>query len=320
MSAITNDTRDREMVITRLINAPRERVWEAFTTPEQVKIWWGPEGFTNTIAEMEVKPGGTWRFVMHSADGIDFPNKIVFDKVEAPSLLTYSHMSDDGTAKVLFDTTVTFEEKEDRTLLTMRALFNTAAERERVIKEYGAEEGGKQTISRLETFLYTRKDSTAFVITRELAAPRDLVFDCWTSEEHLQHWWGPKGFVIEVKGFDLRPGGIFHYRMAAPTGEMWGRFVFKEIVKPEKLVFINSFSNPGADITRAPFGIQFPLEVVVQVFFEETATGTRITLKSGPIRSDLEEMDVFAGMHASMQAGFGGTFEQLKAYIEKIKE
>ena len=154
MTAKSNtDTSNRELVVTRLINAPRERVFEAWTNPEQVVQWWGPDGFTNTIHEMEVKPGGVWRFIMHGPDGRDYPNKIVFIEVVKPELLVYKHSGDDGTEDVTHYSTVTFEEQNGKTNLVMRLVFDTAEERERVVKEYGAKEGGIQTINKLEEYL-----------------------------------------------------------------------------------------------------------------------------------------------------------------------
>ena len=153
MAEKTIDTKDREILITRLLNAPRELVWEAWTKPEHVKHWWGPNGFTNTIHEMEVRPGGVWRFIMHGPDGRDFPNKIVFNEVVKPERLVYTHSSDDDNDPNVFHTTVTLEDRDGKTAITMRAVFATAEERDRVVKEYGALEGAKQNVERLATYL-----------------------------------------------------------------------------------------------------------------------------------------------------------------------
>lgn len=150
---LKSDTADRELSITRLINAPRELVWEAWTKPEHVKNWWGPIGFTNTIHEMNVKAGGVWRLTMHGPDGRDYPNKIVFIEVIEPELLVYRHSGDEGTEPVNFHVTVTFEMQGNKTLLTMKSIFESAAELERVDKEYGAKEGMKQHIGRLEEYV-----------------------------------------------------------------------------------------------------------------------------------------------------------------------
>jgi uncharacterized protein YndB with AHSA1/START domain len=147
-------TADREIVTTRLIVAPRELVWRAFTQQEHIHHWWGPNGFTTTTSEMDVRSGGVWRFVMHGPDGRDYVNKIVYRDVQPPALLTYMHSGDEGEP-VQFHTTVTFDEVEGGTQLTMKAVFPSAAERERVVREYGAVEGAKQTVARLAEYVKT---------------------------------------------------------------------------------------------------------------------------------------------------------------------
>src|SRR5688500_17668783 len=78
---LTATTEDRELVITRLLNAPRELVFEAWTDPKQLLQWWGPKGFTNTFHTIEVKPGGVWKFIMHGPDGVNYPNQIIYHKI-----------------------------------------------------------------------------------------------------------------------------------------------------------------------------------------------------------------------------------------------
>jgi len=150
MSAASHSspTADREIVLSRLYDAPRDLVFEAWTTPEHVAQWFGPNGFTNTIHEMDVRPGGAWRFIMHGPDGVDYPNEIIFHEVVKPERLVYSH----GPAPV-FHVTVLFEDEHGKTRLRMRSLFPTAAEKDRVVDEFGAIEGGKQTMERLAAFL-----------------------------------------------------------------------------------------------------------------------------------------------------------------------
>jgi uncharacterized protein YndB with AHSA1/START domain len=91
------------------------------------------------------------------------------------------------------------------------------------------------------------------VITRIFNAPRELVFKTWTDAEHLKHWWGPTGFSLHISKADIRPGGIFHYSMKSDEGhEMWGKFVYHEVVAPEKLVFVNSFSMRKGMLSGRP--------------------------------------------------------------------
>jgi uncharacterized protein YndB with AHSA1/START domain len=144
---------DREIVITRVFNAPRALVFGAWTDPEHVTKWWGPRGFTTTTHVMDVRPDGVWRFIMHGPDGRDYHNKIIFIEVVEPERLVYHHAGEEDTKDVTFQTTVTFEDLGGKTRLTMRSLFPTAAERDRVVKEFGAIEGGYQTLDRLAEFL-----------------------------------------------------------------------------------------------------------------------------------------------------------------------
>src|SRR5215208_5093567 len=119
-------TADREIVLSRLLHAPRELVFAAWTDPKQIMQWWGPRGFTTTSHEMSVTPGGVWRFVMHGPDGRDYKNKIIFTEVVAPERLVYRHAGEDEHEDVRFQVTVTFQAQGRKTLLTMRSLFATA--------------------------------------------------------------------------------------------------------------------------------------------------------------------------------------------------
>lgn len=152
-SETKNNVSGRELSISRLINAPRELVWKVWTDPEHVKNWWGPDGFTNTIHEMNVKAGGVWRLTMHGPDGRDYPNKIVFIEVVKPERLVYRHSGDVDTEPVNFHVTVTFEKQGNKTLLSMKSVFESAAELERVVKNHGAREGMTQHVGRLEEYV-----------------------------------------------------------------------------------------------------------------------------------------------------------------------
>lgn len=163
------------------------------------------------------------------------------------------------------------------------------------------------------------KAANELVITRTFNAPRDLVFKVWTEAEHLKHWWGPTGFELGVSKLDLRPGGIFHYSMKSSDGhEMWGKFVYHEIAAPEKLVYVNSFSDPEGNTVRAPFSQTWPLEILNTLTFTENEGKTTVTLRGGPINATEEEMKMFDSMHESMQQGFAGTFGQLDEYLARI--
>ncbi|MBI5876395.1 MAG: SRPBCC family protein [Chloroflexi bacterium] len=144
---------EREIVTTRIFDAPRDIVFAAWIDPQHIGQWWGPNGFTITTERMDVRPGGEWVFVMHGPDGTDYPNRIVYAVIERPGKLVYKHDSGDENEPRQFVTTVTFAEQSGKTVLTMRALFKTAAERDSVVREHNAIEGGNQTLGRLAAYL-----------------------------------------------------------------------------------------------------------------------------------------------------------------------
>jgi uncharacterized protein YndB with AHSA1/START domain len=146
---------DREIVISRVLDAPRELVWAVWTDPKHVVNWWVPNGFTTSIEKMDVRPGGLWEHVMHGPDGTDYPNKSVFREVVKPERIVYSHgWSKAGGPGAHFEVTWTFDALErNKTRLTARFVFASAADRELVVKEFNVVEGGHQTLARLAEYV-----------------------------------------------------------------------------------------------------------------------------------------------------------------------
>jgi uncharacterized protein YndB with AHSA1/START domain len=137
----------------RELDAPRALVFEAWTDPKHLSQWWGPNGFTTTTSAFDMRPGGVWRFVMHGPDGRDYENRITFDEVVKPERIRYHHGGGD-VEPVQFRTTVTFEDLGgNRTRLTLHAVFPSAAERERVIRDDGADKGAAETLARLADYV-----------------------------------------------------------------------------------------------------------------------------------------------------------------------
>ena len=143
----------RSIVGTRVFDVPRELVWTVWTDPKHPAQWWGPNGFSTTTSAFDMRPGGVWRFVMHGPDGRDYQNRITFDEIVKPERLVYHHGGGEDVEPVQFRTTVTFEDLGNKTRLTLHAVFPSAAERDRVIKEYGADKGAEQTLSRLADYV-----------------------------------------------------------------------------------------------------------------------------------------------------------------------
>jgi uncharacterized protein YndB with AHSA1/START domain len=151
-------------------------------------------------------------------------------------------------------------------------------------------------------------------------APRDLVFKAWTERERLMRWFGPKGVTIPTCTLDLRPGGVFHYCMRGPEvgADMWGKWVFREIVRPERLVFVVSFSDERGGMSRHPFMPDWPRETLSTVTFAVHAGkggGTVVTVRWAAINATEAERKVFDGGHESMEKGWTGTLDQLAGYL-----
>jgi len=158
-----------------------------------------------------------------------------------------------------------------------------------------------------------------FVIKRTFNASLDRVWQAWTEPEQMAKWWGPKGFKCKVAKIDLRPGGIFHYFLESPQGqEMWGKFLYREVVPKERLVFIVSFSDEAGGTTRHPLHEGWPLHILSTVTFSEKDGKTTITVRWVPYEATPEERKVFEEGAQSMQAGWTGTMDQFDDYLAKV--
>ena len=157
-----------------------------------------------------------------------------------------------------------------------------------------------------------------FIITRVFDARRERVWRAWTEAERLKQWFAPKGFSMSHCKLDLRPGGIFHYCLRTPDGkDMWGKWVIREIVKPEKLVFVVSFSDEKAGITRHPMSPDWPRETLSTVEFEDQGPKTKITVRWIPINATEAERKTFEEGREGMKQGWTGTLDYLVEYLAK---
>jgi uncharacterized protein YndB with AHSA1/START domain len=157
-----------------------------------------------------------------------------------------------------------------------------------------------------------------FAIFRILEAPRARVWAALTEPERMKEWWTPANFTMIAMNMELRPGGFFHMGMRSGEGyKMWGKFVYQEIVPPERLVFINSFSNAAGEITRHPIVPTWPRETRITVTLEDEPGGkTRLNVRWTPHNASEVEQKTFDTSHVGMQATWGGTFDRLAAYLQ----
>jgi uncharacterized protein YndB with AHSA1/START domain len=249
---------DRELVITRVFNAPRELVFKVWTEPKHIEQWWGPKGFTTRVEQMDFRPGGTWRYVMCGPDGTEYPVNGVFKEVVTPERIVASDEFDEGFEQVVkvdlpsgaIVTTAIFEDLDDKTRLTLRIMHSTAEDR-RKHEEMGVIGGWNSSFDCLDEFLakmvadrrnrltLTLPSDREIVVTRVFNAPRRLVFEAWTKPEHVKHWFGGcTSMTVTVCEIDLRVGGTWRYVLHDSSNGTDHGFSgeYREIVPPERLV------------------------------------------------------------------------------------
>ena len=317
-----------EIVTTRVFAAPQALVWEAFTDPVHIAKWWGPRGFTTHTRARELRPGGAWRFVMRGPDGRGYENVVTYIEVLAPERLVYKHGGAGDSEAVNFETTVTFEAlsgETPRTLLTMRAVFPTAAARKFVVQQFNAIERGRQTLERFAEHLdsvRTRElhgDDTRFVISQVFSAPAALVWAAWTERQHLMAWFGPKGTSIDRCTLNLVLGGLFHYSLLAPDGRAtWGRWLIRDIAAPHRLLVNIAFADVAGDVIRHPLNADWPLETEARVVVAEHAgigRGTTVEVSSRPVDPTATECAAFAEGRNAMLHSWSETFERLTSHL-----
>ena len=303
MTTVMNGTANRELSITRLLNAPPELVWEVWTKPEHIANWWGPVGFTTTTHEMNIQPGGVWRFMMHGPDGRDYPNKIVFIEVVKPERLVYKHTGEEETENIRFHVTVNFEKQGNKTKLTMRSLFESEEELMRVIKEYGAKEGMKQTVDRLEEYLENKQSAQlidhVIVIERTYNAPIERVWKAITDKDEMKKWY------FDLSAFKPEPGFEFQFYGEGKQGQKFLHLCkVIEVINQKKLTY--SWGYDGYD------GNSF---VTIELFPEGRKTRLKLShkgLETFPVtaHNDFANENFIKGW-----THFIGT--RLKEYVEK---
>lgn len=289
---------DRELSATRIFDAPRALVWRAFTEADHLKHWWGPNGFTNTFYEFDLKVGGLWRFTMHGPDGRNYENEHRFVEIDWLSKIVTDHIGEPH-----FRLTVRLEDFGTKTKLSWHMRFEKTEAFEAV--KPVAVPGLEQNLARLGAHLPQidpmRRELT---ILRRFAAPRDLVWRAWTDPKHLAQWWGPAGFTNPVCEIDLKVGGTLRITMRGPDGTDYPmRGVFQEIVPPEKLAFTSGPVNERDE---------FLIDGLTTVTFAERDGATEMTLHARAVGLAPQAMIMIAGMGA----GWAQSIDRLGALLD----
>lgn len=248
----------RELAITRTLNAPRTLVFEAWTKPEHLFNWWGPNGFTNTFHETDIRVGGTWKFTMHGPDGVDYENVITYTEITPPERIAYLHGSDDPNDPNNFEVEVTFEERGNQTFLTLLTRFASAEILQKVLREVGAEEGGKQTLNRLAEHVINMEP---VVVERTFAAPASVIWRAITDRNEMAKWYFKLEKFEPIKGFE------FQFTGGPEDGVQYLHFCkITEVIEGQKLAYSWRFDGYAGDS-----------EVSFELFPEGDQTRVRIT-------------------------------------------
>ncbi|MBV9387596.1 MAG: SRPBCC domain-containing protein [Chroococcidiopsidaceae cyanobacterium CP_BM_ER_R8_30] len=266
----TDTLSDREITIARVFNAPRELVFKAWTEPKHIVQWWGPAGFTTHVTELDLRPGGRWRYVMVGPDGTEYPVKGIFREIVPPERVVTSDEFDEGFEQAInadlpqgIVMTGMFEELDGKTKLTLQILHATADDR-RKHEEMGVVAGWNSSFDCLDEFLakqvahqqddltVTLPSNREIVVTRVFHAPRQLVFKAWTQPEHVKRWFGgcKSSMTMTVCKIDLRVGGIWRYVLHDSSNGTEHGFSgeYREIVPPERLVTTERYEPfPNSD-------------------------------------------------------------------------
>jgi uncharacterized protein YndB with AHSA1/START domain len=319
MAVESGGTPDDEIVITRVINAPRALVFAAWTDPEHLAQWWGPHAVTHSVCDIDLRPGGAYRIVMRMPDGVEYPLTGVYREIVAPERLVmtmdasghpaawhdmvnpHRQQGEDNPAGEMLQT-VTFDDVGGKTRLTVRIRLESSAIRDAMVR-MGMNEGWSQSLDRLEALLGHVAASAAdqeIVTTRVLDAPRALVFEAWTNPAHVAHWWGPNGFTTTVHEMDVRPGGAWCFVMHGRDGTNYRNdIVFVEVVKPERLVYDHG-PTPRFRTT---------------VTFDEHGDRTTVTMRARfeTVRDDDAAVNTFKAIEGASQH-----LGRLKEYLAKM--
>ena len=294
--AASSPVAERTLIITRVLNAPRSLVFQAWTDPKHLAQWWGPSGFTNPLCQLDLKPFGEIRIDMRGPDGAIYPMAGAFREIVDLERLVFTSAAQDESGKPIFENlnTVTFEEFEgNKTLLTVdvRVLWESLGA-ERYLS--GMSLGWRLSIDRLNNLLV---DGSVDVSDREICgtrlvkAPRELVYRMWTEAEHIKQWWGPRGFSTTIEQMDVRPGGEWRFIMHGPDGTDYrNNRRYDEVVPPERLVMEN-LSWPHHWMIVSFVEAEGGTVVIVRMVFEEQVDREKVAKEHGAVKGLAENLD-----------------------------
>lgn len=257
---MTNQT-SSDLVIERIINAPRELVWKAWTEPEHIMRWRGPKDFTTPVFRVDLRVGGESFGCMRSPDSKDYCGKGIYLEIvpferlimtdsfadKSGNIVPASYYGMSGDFPLEMRITLLLKEHDGQTKLTLRHSGIPAGE-----EREGARQGWNESLDKLDWYLEKEKSTMSavsgenvpffdfpsdreVVITRLFDAPREMVFQASTNPDLIPQWWGPESYMTRVEKMDMRPGGEWRFVQRDGAGnEYVFKGVYREVIPPEK--------------------------------------------------------------------------------------
>ncbi len=317
----------RTLILERIIDAPRELVFKAWTDPKHVARWWKPKVFTIPVCELDVRPGGAILIHMAGPDGTVYPMKGVFHEIVKPErlVMTTSALEDEeGNPQLEVLNTVTFIEHEGKTRLTLHVVVTKAAPAAEGALA-GMEEGWNQSLDSLEEELSSLKREITMtkpnltkitaepgkqeiIITREFGAPRELVFRAFTDAEMYVQWLGPRSLTMTLETFEPRNGGRWRYIQKDQQGNEYAfHGVNHEITAPERIIGTFEFE-----------GLPESGHVTLDTARFEALTGDRTKLTIQSVFQSVEDRDGM--LQSGMESGMNDSFDRLTELLAELVE
>jgi len=315
MSANTLAEKQAELVMTRVFDASRERVFDILTKPEHLQKWWGPKGVSNPIVELDGRVGGEFFLGQRGDEGamhyevgavreITPPSRFVFafhfaDEKRRRVPLSWAGVPDGWDGEIVHEVTLAAE--GTRTRVTIR-LTGFPSSKWGEMAQYGlAESFDRLGYAVADDMRVTPQGEREIVITRTFNAPRALVYEALTNSEHVKNWWGPRQYGAVSASGDFRAGGRYRYAQNGPGGEVAFSGEIRE-ASPERMVYTEEFeAMPGHG-------------AVTTVTLEERGGKTYLSLRS--VYQSKEDRD--AVIASGMEWGARLSYLQLDEVIESL--
>ena len=315
MSANAVTDKQEELVMTRVFDAPRERVFDILTKPEHLQKWWGPKGVSHPIVELDGRVGGQFFLGQRGGDGamhyevgvvreITPPSRFVFafhfaDEKRRRVPLSWAGVPDGWEGEIVHE--VTLAPEGTRTRVTIRVTGFPSSKWGEMAKYGLAESFDRLEYAVVDDMKVAKSGARELVITRTFNAPRALVYEALTKAEHVQRWWGPRQYGPVTAVSDFRAGGRYRFAQGSPQGEVAFSGEIRES-SPERIVYTEEFeAMPGHG-------------ALVTVTLEERGGKTLLTMRS--VYQTQEDRD--AVIASGMEWGARLSYLQLDEVIASL--